>query len=276
MPKFKHNKKRNSSFLYEALIQELTKAVVSKDESKKETIVKMIKESFNSKSAMYLELKLYRAITHTKGAGVVTAEKIINEVKRRHAALDQKKLIKEQESLVRKIRKSLSDDTFSNFVPNYKQLASIAQIFNNNVSVKSKILLENEVVASMTSKETDKQRLEPIDNIVYKSFVKKFNEEYGDKLLSEQKDLLGKFVNSFGDNSLELKAYLNEEIGRLKKAVSSSKDKEEFLEDKEMSKNINKVLDMLETYKDRKPDAKMIEEVVMVQGLVWELTQDVN
>ena len=73
-----------------------------------------------------------------------------------------------------------------------------------------------------------------------------------------------------------MKAYLNEEIGRLKKAVNSSKDKKEFLEDKEMSKNINKVLDMLETYKDRKPDAKMIEEVVMVQGLVRELTQDVN
>ena len=276
MPKFKHNKKRNSSFLYEALIQELTKAVVSKDESKKEIIVKMIKESFNTRSMMYLELKLYRAITHTKGAGVVTAEKIVNEVKRRHAALDQKKLINEQASLVRKIRKSLSDDTFSNFVPNYKQLASIAQIFNNNIPVKSKILLENEIVASMISKEADEQGLEPIDNIVYKSFVKKFNEEYGDKLLSEQKDLLGKFVNSFGDNSLELKAYLNEEIGRLKKAVNSSKDKKEFLEDKEMSKNINKVLDMLETYKDRKPDAKMIEEVVMVQGLVRELTQDVN
>jgi hypothetical protein len=34
MAKFKHNKKRNSAFLYEVLIQELTKAVLSKDAEK--------------------------------------------------------------------------------------------------------------------------------------------------------------------------------------------------------------------------------------------------
>ena len=32
MAKFKHNKKKNSAFLYEALIQELTKAIVSKND----------------------------------------------------------------------------------------------------------------------------------------------------------------------------------------------------------------------------------------------------
>ena len=35
MAKFKHNKKRNSAFLYEVLIQELTKSVLSKDQNRK-------------------------------------------------------------------------------------------------------------------------------------------------------------------------------------------------------------------------------------------------
>ena len=39
MTKFKHNKKRNSAFLYEVLIQELTKAVISKDLNLKESII---------------------------------------------------------------------------------------------------------------------------------------------------------------------------------------------------------------------------------------------
>ena len=30
----KHNKKRNTAFLYEALIQEMTKAIVSKDKKR--------------------------------------------------------------------------------------------------------------------------------------------------------------------------------------------------------------------------------------------------
>ena len=33
--KMKHNKKRNTAFLYEALVKELTKTVVEKDNNKK-------------------------------------------------------------------------------------------------------------------------------------------------------------------------------------------------------------------------------------------------
>ena len=47
MAKFKHNKKRNSAFLYEALVQELTKSIVSKNTEQKKKIVKIIKESSN-------------------------------------------------------------------------------------------------------------------------------------------------------------------------------------------------------------------------------------
>ena len=41
--KLKHNKKRNTAFLYETLIKELTKAVVSKDIERKEILISMLK-----------------------------------------------------------------------------------------------------------------------------------------------------------------------------------------------------------------------------------------
>ncbi len=44
--KQKHNKKRNTAFIFEALIRELTKAIVAKDEKKKKTIVRLVKENF--------------------------------------------------------------------------------------------------------------------------------------------------------------------------------------------------------------------------------------
>ena len=40
--KIKHNKKGNTAFLYEALVRELTKASIKKDENKKNVILSML------------------------------------------------------------------------------------------------------------------------------------------------------------------------------------------------------------------------------------------
>ena len=272
MAKFKHNKKRNSAFLYEVLIQELTKAVLQKNQDLQNKTTALIKESFGGNSNLYLELKLYRAITNTEGVGVITAEKIINEVKVRHKDIDKKKLLLEQNKLIRKMKKLFLDDVFSNFVPNYKNMASIAQIFNQKTSIKSKILLENEMVGKMSLKE-DEEKMVPIDNIVYKSFVKKFNNEYSVKLMTEQRTLLNKFITSFHNNGLELKMYLNEEIGRLKKVLSQALKTEEFIKDSEMNTSAKNVIGLLESYKNKTPDKKMVEEVIKVQELVKEIRE---
>lgn len=275
MAKYKHNKKRNSAFLYEVLIQELTKAVMSKNDELKITVMSLIKEHFSANTLIYRELKLYRAITHTKDVNVSTAEKIMTEVKVRHKDLNKKTLLSEQNILARHIRKALSDETFSNFVPSYKDLASIAQIFNDKISIKSKVLLENELVDKMSSQK-EKEKMVPIDNIVFKSFVKKFNNEYSDKLLDEQKTLLSKFVASFHNNGIELKSYLNEEVGRLKAELKKSFLNEEFVGDAQMLSSAREVLKTLESYKNEKPDKIMVEKVIKIQGLVQEIRADVN
>ena len=41
----KHNKKRNTAFLYESLVKELTKTIVRQQEGRKEKIVNIIKKS---------------------------------------------------------------------------------------------------------------------------------------------------------------------------------------------------------------------------------------
>ena len=275
MAKFKHNKKRNSAFLYEALIQELTKTVISNNKDLQDEITNLIKESFSKDSMMYRELKLYRAISHTREVNVLTAEKIVNEVKSRHKDLNKKQLVCEQNKVVRRIRKILSDDVFSNFVPNYKDLASISQIFNQRIPVKSKVLLENSLVNKMAQKAKEEKMI-PIDNLVYKSFVKKFNEEYKNKLLEEQRILLNKFITSFYNKGAELNIYLNEEVGRLKNELENSLKREEFLTDEQMSENAKKVLNLLESYKNKKPNKEMVEEVIKIQGLVQEIRTDAN
>lgn len=276
MAKFKHNKKRNSAFIYEALIQELTRAVLDKNIQKQHEIKTIIKESFNRDTESYKELKLYKAITETNGISGQVAERVLNEVKLRHQNIDKDKLLQEQNVILKKIKKNFENDVFSNFVPNYKNLASISQIFSQNITVKSKVLLEKNIVDTMTVDNQKETELKPIDNLVFKSFTKRFNEEYGDKLLQEQKELLTRYITSFDNNGIELKVYLEEEIGRLKEAVKKSFDTEEIQQDQTMQTNANKVLEMLESYKARKPDQQMIQEISKIQSLVREFQQDGN
>ena len=79
----------------------------------------LIKESFKRNTALYQDLKLYHSLSKTKDLHVKTAEKILKEVKEARKNIDKKRLLSEQTSLARKIKKSLSDEALYNFIPNY-------------------------------------------------------------------------------------------------------------------------------------------------------------
>lgn len=277
MAKFKHNKKHNTGFLYESLILELTKAILNKDIELRNNIVSKLKECFKYGTYLHQDLKLYHSITKTKDINPHVADKIISEVKNSKEKIDHKQLLAEQNSLTRYIKKNLGEEALSNFVPNYKLLATISQIFNHKVPVKTRIILENELVGYMSSsKKVEDNKMVPIDNLVYKTFSKKFNQSYGDALLKEQKDLLSKFASSFSDNGLELKTYLNEEVARLKEEMKSSLSTKELSEDKEMNDNAKEVVNLLESFKQKKPDRSMVQQVLKIQSLVEEIKKDAS
>ena len=60
----KHNKKRNTAFLYESLIQELTKAIMNKDKQRKANIIKIIKENFGKGSSLKEDLEIYNNLLY--------------------------------------------------------------------------------------------------------------------------------------------------------------------------------------------------------------------
>jgi hypothetical protein len=114
-------------------------------------------------------------------------------------------------------------------------------------------------------------QMQHINNLVYKSFTKKFNEAYSQDLHKEQKDLLSKYVLSFVDNGLELKMFLNEEIGRLKKEVEDSKSTEEIKSDKDMIKAADEVLNMLGAFYKEQVTENQIKKILKIQKLVREV-----
>ena len=273
MKKFKHNKKRNTAFLYESLVLELTKAILANEKDKQSVIKNMIRENFHKSTALFRDLSTYNALVETKGVDKEFASKILNEAKHQKKQIDKKQLFNEQNKLIQQINTNFSKNFFSNFVPNYKHLASVFQIFNAEMPIKSKVILENELIDLM-SEENKTAEMLPIDTLTYKIFIDKFNKKYGESLLEEQKTLLENYITSFKDNGLELKCYLNEEIGRLKNEVCSIQTSKK--NDTIFVKKLDEVLKVLNSFSESLPDESMITKIISTQSLVKEMKEDVN
>ena len=270
--KLNHNKKRNTALLYEVLIRELSRSIVEKNEQLKEELASIINKGFNKDTILLKELNLYKALYETSDIHPHLAEKLISEVKREHSKIDRDKLFQEQSHIIKKINKILSKSVFSNFVPNYKSIATIYQIFDHECPVKQRVLLENEIVRKLISNKKQKEdNMKPIDNIVFQSFVNKFNLEYSTKLAEEQRQMLNKYISSFVDNGLELKVYLNEEITRLKKIVKNSLRSKEIKDDSEMTEKTKKVLSTLSEMKNEKIDKYLVNRIFKIQKLAKEI-----
>ena len=130
--KMKHNKKRNTSFIYEAIIRELAKAIHEGDSKKKAKLIRLIREGFKGGTLLSKDLDLYKSILETRDVDKYTAEKIIFQSKLQKRTIDHKKLFKEQSDLIESINKYVSPEVFSNFVPNYKDRNSISNFPSQN------------------------------------------------------------------------------------------------------------------------------------------------
>lgn len=271
--KSKHNKKRNVAFVYEALVNVVTTSVIDKNEEKRITAIDILKE-FYKNTEISKEHEIYTTIIECESLDTKTAEKIIVEAKRTHDKLDKRKLFTEQTALIKAINKNLGTDTFSVFVPSYKSLASVAQLFNQEVTVRDRVLLETKVIEAMTIPEArEEQRLEQIDEIVLNTFLEKFNNKYQDTLNEGQKKLLSKYISSFADNGIELKLYLNEEVGNMKQELNSLLGNEGIC-DEQMTKLATQVLSILEESKDKQVDEHMLVNIMKIQQLVEEIHND--
>jgi hypothetical protein len=274
--KSKHNKKRNTAFLYEIIVRDITNCILEKNDNSKKYLISVCKTFFSKNSILKKELELYSAVNEAYELPSNLAEKLLNEAKYRYELLDKNKIFNEQTRLINVLNKFNSGKIFNTFVPDYKNLATISQIFNNTVTIKEKVLLENSILSKMISspENAEKEKLETIDALTYKLFIKKFNEQYETNLLSEQKELLTKYVMSFADNGVEFKLFLNEEIGRLKNCLNDSLKSEEILNNKFLNEKTGLVLKKIDDYNKKSADQQMVQEILKIQSLVKELNSE--
>lgn len=273
--KVKHNKKRNTAFLYEALVRELTKAVVDKDVARTRKVKAILKEHFRSGMVLFSELGCFNALADKSSLDQYTAEKMVFRAKKEYDQLDQQDIFKEQSAVIKKVNTDLGKEVFNNFVPNYKSYATLAQIFGDKIPVKNRVLMEQKVIETLTSTPEEQEELQPVDNLVVKSFTERFNDTYTE-LLPEQKELLNRYIISFNENESDFKIYAGTELKRIHEGVEASLNLDEVKEDEQMVENTKQVLQQITEFNVANLGEQEILKILKLQKLVREYEEDAN
>ena len=260
MKKIKHSKFKNTGFLFELLVRQITSEVMS---SSKSVAEKLLKEHFNSKQELSKELKLYQYLINEKYNSESKAEQFINTILEARKKIDEKKLTKEKYNLIKEIKETYNLDEFiKSPISNYKTLASIYKIFENVIGdteydptdiVSSRFTIaENIINSSIQNKDVKlkdavleeyRKQDDDLRAVSYKLLVESFNNKYSN-LTNDQKGLLREYINNI-NNTGKLNEYVSNEVTKLvdglKEVGSKISDKVTKIKLAETIANIRKI-----------------------------------
>ena len=260
MKKIKHSKFKNTGFLFELLVRQITSEVMS---SSKSVAEKLLKEHFNSKQELSKELKLYQYLINEKYNSESKAEQFINTILEARKKIDEKKLTKEKYNLIKEIKETYNLDEFiKSPISNYKTLASIYKIFETVVTdtqyeptdiVSARFTIaENIINSSIQNKDVKikdavleeyRKQDDDLRAVSYKLLVESFNNKYSN-LTNDQKGLLREYINNI-NNTGKLSEYVSTEVTKLveglKEVGSKISDKVTKIKLAETIANIRKI-----------------------------------
>jgi len=289
MKKIKHSKFKNTGFIFELLVRQITSEIMSANKSIAE---KILKEHFNSKKELSKELKLYQYLINEKYNSESKAEQFINTILQARKKIDEKKLTKEKYNLIKEIKETYNLDEFiKSPISNYKTLASIYKIFETVTSeesfdptdiVSSRFTIaENIINSSIQNKEAKvkdavleeyRKQDDDLRAVSYKLLVESFNSKYKN-LTEDQKGLLREYINNI-NNTGKLNQYVNEEVTKLvdslKEVGSKISDKVTKIKLAETISNVRKIKSV------KKIKEQHLSAMMMTYELLSELKESIK
>jgi hypothetical protein len=289
MKKIKHSKFKNTGFIFELLVRQITSEIMSANKSIAE---KILKEHFNSKKELSKELKLYQYLINEKYNSESKAEQFINTILEARKKIDEKKLTKEKYILIKEIKETYNLDEFiKSPISNYKTLASIYKIFETVTSeesfdptdiVSSRFTIaENIINSSIQNKDAKvkdavleeyRKQDDDLRAVSYKLLVESFNSKYKN-LTEDQKGLLREYINNI-NNTGKLNQYVNEEVTKLvdslKEVGSKISDKVTKIKLAETISNVRKIKSV------KKIKEQHLSAMMMTYELLSELKESIK
>ncbi len=289
MKKIKHSKFKNTGFLFELLVRQITSEVMS---SSKSVAEKLLKEHFNSKQELSKELKLYQYLINEKYNSESKAEQFINTILEARKKIDEKKLTKEKYNLIKEIKETYNlDDFIKSPISNYKTLASIYKIFETVITdtqyeptdiVSARFTIaENIINSSIQNKDVKlkdavleeyRKQDDDLRAVSYKLLVESFNNKYSN-LTNDQKGLLREYINNI-NNTGKLSQYVSTEVTKLveglKEVGSKISDKVTKIKLVETIANIRKIKSV------KKIKEQHLSAMMMTYELLKELKESIK
>lgn len=247
--KVKHSKYRNTGILFELLTRQLTSDTIEGNNPKS---LNFLKKHFNTKTELLKEYKIYHTLSSKKYKRDSQATMLIEELIKAYNNLNKSQLRREKYNLIKEIKDTYDiNNFFKSKIPNYKIMASIYNLLENKKAtpisiVNSKVTLlehiteKKQIIKSSNVLKNYNKQDKNTKLLTYKIMLEKFNEKYNN-LANNQKSLLKEYVNNV-TNSPSLKAYINQEITRVKKSINHYSKK---VEDKAVAIKLNETKNLI-------------------------------
>ena len=273
MHKAKHSKFKNTGILFELLTRQITADIIGgKDESAAKQI---LFKYFSENTELGKEYQLYNFLLNEKARDASHAERIISVV-----------LAQQKYELIREIKEIYPIDGFLKAnIKNYRIFASIYKIFENKTAskfdvqevVQSRESIIESLYNSVTKKSDNdeglleyyKQQSEDIRLLAYKLLLEGMNTKYKD-FDDNQKNLIREYILNVS-NTNSLSDYVCEEIEKIKKIISSSKNK--VKDNQVVSIKLSEITNVLDKVK---PTTVVKDNHIMALLLSYELVKELN
>ena len=262
--KMKHNKKRNTAFIYEVLINELSKSSMNNLQERKHKIINILKSFFYKGSPLKEELEIYHSFNNLDGLEEKTVQKIIFEARDQALRLNSDNVSRAKSKIINLINKDLGKNSWETFVKNYKKMATINQAIFIKTSPKKQVFLEQKLIDMSQTTAENKKQFPNVNKLALKKFLENFNSQYSG-LNENQKKLLNFYITSYKDDGLELKTYLYSELDRLKESLM------QHTQGQENGEKIKLVLERINNYSNMEVDKNVVTEVIKIQSLLEEI-----
>lgn len=277
MKKIKHSKFKNTAMLFELLTRQITSDIISSNES---VAIQILKKHFNKNTELIKEYKLYKTLCDERLKSDSKAVMLIDAALKARRGLNRKKLNEEKYQLIKTIKENFEIDAFfQTKVQNYKLLASIYKIFENNEFdnpvefTKSRITILENITSNGKEKfisEDISIENEPkeIRLLAYSYLVEKFNKKYGD-LSESQKVLLREYMGNVS-NTNNLKSLIQTEAANIKKIFAKNINK---VKDKSLKIKLTEVTHLLSEYETiKKVEENHISALLRYYSLIDDLS----
>ena len=242
MKKLKHSKFKNAGILFELLVRQVTADILAgKEES---TANRILRKYFTESTELGKENRLYRIILEDKVKDQFAADRLLETIVRTRKKLDERALNQQKYELIKEIKENYPIEAFLNgSISNYKLLASIYKVFEENVTevvsdprevykarnciTESMLLAKNptRIISEEEKKDMVKvyqQQNEDVRLLAYKLLVDSFNEKYKN-LDDKQKILIREYINNIS-NTNSLREYITQEVPEVRKKISELKN----------------------------------------------------